>query len=104
MAKETMSAKKALDYLVGLHNCFKHSLSEDMKKHLKEGGKDPFESINRCKALIEDRLYMMENDESDYAKLESMELVLKNHFQIFTMLENGILKNNSLLEINVYNK
>ena len=99
-----MSAKVALQYLSDLNECIKRTLSENTRKYLDESGYDFFESIIKCKELIEDRLYMMEEDEIDYIKLTNMELVLKNHFTIFTMLESGAIKNDTLLEIDIFNE
>lgn len=100
---QTMKVREALDYLAGVHNHIKESLSEETKAYLEEGGYDFFFSINKCKALIEDRMYMMENDDEDYIRLNNMYLVLKKHYQLFNMLENKLIRNNTLVEINLYN-
>ncbi len=98
-----MKARKALDYLAGVHNHIKNSLSEETQAYLDEGGYDFFNSINEGKALIEDRMYMMENDDEDYIRLSNMYLILKKHYQLFNMLENKLIRNNTLVEINLYN-
>ena len=46
---------------------------------------------------------MMENDDEDYIRLNNMYLVLKKHYQLFNMLENKLIRNNTLVEINLYN-
>lgn len=100
---QTIKARKALDYLAGIHNQIKNSLSEDIQNYLDEGGYDFFFSIDKCKALIEDRMYMMENDDEDYIRLNNMYLILKKHYQLFNMLENGLIRNNTLVQIDMYN-
>lgn len=103
MALQTMKARKALDYLAGVHNHIKNNLSEDIKNYLDEGGYDFFDSIDKCKSLIEDRMYMMEHDDEDYIMLNNMRMILQNHYKLFTMIENGLIRNNTLIQIDMYN-
>jgi hypothetical protein len=99
----TMKVKDALPYLVGIHNEIKSGLSDEIKNYLDECGYDIVGSIEKSKELIKDRFYMMDKDDEDYIRLNNMLEVLKNHYRIYTMLENKLIKGNTPIQINISN-
>lgn len=101
---KTMKAKEALTYLADLHNQILDDLSDEMKEYILEGGYDFFDSIYKCIVLIEQRFYMMDDDEDDYVKLNNMYRILENHLQLFNMIGEGIIKDNDMIQINMFNE
>lgn len=101
---KTMKAKDALDYLVNTHYHIKSTLSDEIRKYLDRCGYDFYISIIKAKELIQNRFYVMDEDEEDYVRLSNMQLVLEKHFEIFTMIDSGMLKSDALIQINLNNK
>lgn len=103
MAKKTMKAKEALKYLEGLYFQAKNQLSEEQRRWMDCYHEDFVDAIMIAKEVIKNRLYCEEHDDEDYAIYTNMLVLLENHFKIFTAIDNGIIKGNTMVQINVFN-
>lgn len=100
---KTMKAKEALDYLVGLYHQAKNQLSDGEKYWMECYHEDFVEAIMAAREVIENRFYCEEHDDEDYAIYTNMLVILEKHFQIFTALDSGMIKENTMVQINVFN-
>ena len=100
---KTMKAKEALKCLEGLYFQAKNQLSDAQIHWMECCYQDPVDAILAAKKRIENRFYCEEHDEKDYVVYTNMLVLLENHFKIFTALDNGIIKGNTLVQINIAN-
>lgn len=100
---KTMKAKEALPFLEGLYHQAKNQLSDMQKYWMECYHKDFVEAIIAAKEVIENRFYCEEHDDEDYVIYTNMLVILENHFQISTALDNGVIKGNTMVQINVFN-
>ena len=100
---KTMKAKEALKYLEGLYNEAKNQLSDEQQHWMDCRKKDPVSAIMVAQSLIKARFYSGDYDENDYTVYTNMLLLLDNHFKIFKDLNEGVIKNNTKVQIIITN-
>jgi hypothetical protein len=101
--QRTMKVKEALKYLEGLYVQAKSKLSDEQQHWMDCRQEDPTSAIIVAQSLIKTRFYCGDCDENDYTIYTNMLLLLDKHSQITKALKNGMIKNSTLVQIDITN-